>query len=681
MVRVAVPFIAGILTWQYAASLVPLWIACGVMLILAIFMQYATVITGRQMLRTGILSALMFAAGLWIRHSAEPGNTSIDALAEYRGEITAIVTQAERTEYGSKATLRLVSPQRAHRNIRVISYLRDLDVIPFPGDTLVFDGTLGYIPAASNPYAFDAAQWYQRQGIQLRTFLDNRNTTAYLPCKTLHLQNHSEHLRREVREIFTQYISNPQSRAVVLAMTIGVRDALDESLYAAYASTGTIHVLAISGLHVGIVSVLLFFLTGKVRATDKPLTKVCRMVVLLAGIWTFACIAGLSPSIVRAAFMFSVYLAGTVLRKPVRGLNVLAFSALVFLSIDPYQLNALSFQFSYLALGGIVVFFRPVYCAVPVRSIAGKFVWSTIVLSFAAQIFLLPLLIHYFQQVSVISLFSSLIAVPAAYLILTGAIILLAVQCVSTSLGVLIGQGLDLVTGGLNAAIEGMSALPFSHVSGVYLPVTEVLVLSAVTLMVALRIITRNRQWTFACVAGVAIFSVLHIGQMCIAKPAHIAAIYPHAGQLAIDVISGSTCFTTIDLNAMPKYSAREVAAFRNASSVKHIRTLDDTTLLSSGHIRILDLQATASEAHNTPSRIVIVDAMDSEARQNALLELAADWYVIGTEVGFAMRKAIKHFLSENNQRYHDLREHGAFYLAKQENNSTNEKRRQNNPW
>src|SRR5690606_3586411 len=119
-------------------------------------------------------------------------------------------------------------------------------------------------------------------------------------------------------------------------------------------------------------------IVGKVRPSTSLQRKLIKAVVLLGGIWTFAFIAGMSPSIMRAALMFSLYLGGLLLRRPAPGLNILACTAFLCLAIDPFQINSLSFQFSYLALGGILIFYKPLNRLCFPKTRLGKLAWGTV---------------------------------------------------------------------------------------------------------------------------------------------------------------------------------------------------------------------------------------------------------------------------------------------------------------
>ena len=671
-----IPFILGILIQQEVEGIAALVIGLVLTVILSIFPILCKNIHRKQQVRTGLLVALMFTMGTFLRSSVEPSQTEIQRLSTSKGLVSASVRNVTRTDYGHKAYLSINAPSTFHRNIRAIAYVQDSSVSLLPGDTLIFHGGLQIISSPGNPYAFDAAKYYVRQGIHLKTYLDSARIISHLRYHGgFHLVRKSAEIRAAIQKIYQTYVMNEQSCAVLLAMTIGIVDGLDDNIYDAYAKTGTIHVLSISGLHVGIVSVLLFLIVGRVRPSDKIPIKIFRIAMLLSGIWTFAFIAGLAPSITRASLMTSIFLTGIILRRPSKGLNVMAFTAFACLSLDPLQINSLSFQFSYLALGGILIFFKPLYRLVAVRSHITKFIWGTIVMSIAAQLLLLPLLIHYFQQISTISILSSLIAIPASYVILIGGVLILLLHHLIPAGAELAGQGMNFSISVVNDAIIGMSNLPLSHFSNIFLSPLEVAILSGGVVLFALRILTQRRQWTFATASAIALFGVFHAYSEHTARNNEMLAIYPNGDHVAIDFVAGNRCYTTFEAHTMSKYHAKEIAAFRNTFRVSRSQVLVPSPFDTSDHVHVLDLAPKKSFINDSMRfRIAVITDPEFDLEKSDILDLHADWIILSAGLSYTMRQTAEDFFTQHDQPFHDLREHGAFYLAKQKNNKTHEK-------
>jgi hypothetical protein len=339
------------------------------------------------------------------------------------------------------------------------------------------------------------------------------------------------------------------------------------------------------------------------------------------------------------------------------------------------QINSLSFQFSYLALLGILIFFIPLYNLLRPMSLVGKFMWATMVMSVAAQAFLIPLLIHYFNQVSIISLLSSLVAIPASYGILISGIFLLLLHFLLPMVANLLGHGIDIGIGLVNEMIIAMSEFPMSYLPDVYLPPIEVAILCATTVLIALRILTLNKKCTYAAMLGVVLFGILHTLSLQQSIHEEMLAIYPSDETLAIDFISEGNCFTTFNADSMPPFRKKEIASFRNTSRAQKTQQALSSSV-TSNNVHVLELSGHGSES--SCLRVAVITHSERGQLDSDLLALQADWIILSSGLTFRIRRAAQDFCNQHRIQFHDLREHGTFYLAKHKNNNSNETQWQN---
>ena len=255
--------------------------------------------------------------------------------------------------------------------------------------------------------------------------------------------------------------SNPHpehtTSAVLTAMTLGEKSALTRDLRDVYATTGASHVLALSGLHMGILFCLFTIL---VPPGHRNLLTSLLTVVLF---WSFALLTGLSTSVTRSALMLS---AATVfsLRSGQRStLNVLCLSALLMLVVWPYALFDVAFQLSFLSVFAILMVV-PVLDSFWPRSFLQdhrgfRLLWSLVAVSLAAQAGTAPLVAHYFGRLPVYFLITNLVVIPCAYAILW---LSLAYLFVPISL---LGRALLLVGSTMNSALTAIAAWPCASLS------------------------------------------------------------------------------------------------------------------------------------------------------------------------------------------------------------------------
>ena len=249
-----------------------------------------------------------------------------------------------------------------------------------------------------------------------------------------------------------------EAQAVLAAMVLGDKSALTRELRETYATTGASHILALSGLHLGIIYMLLTRLTlGRRRFW---LTQV--LVVL--GVWAFALITGLSTSVVRAAIMISLFALFSLGGRRRAPLGVLSFTAIVMLLCNPDSVYDIGFQLSFMAMLGILVFMPLFERMVSVKWMMEhrlvRWLFALMAVSVAAQLGTAPLVAYHFGRFSTYFLLTNLLVIPAATLILYGAVVTLIIPAM--------GSVLVWMTGMLNSALGWMSGLPLSSIEGLH---------------------------------------------------------------------------------------------------------------------------------------------------------------------------------------------------------------------
>jgi competence protein ComEC len=219
-------------------------------------------------------------------------------------------------------------------------------------------------------------------------------------------------------------IRDSQVQALMIALTTGKRDYFDEETYDQFLGAGIVHILAVSGLHVGILYLLLIRLTHflSFHRTGRWI----RLILILNFFIFFAFLTGLTPSVLRSVVMFSVMLLGLTFNRKSPILNSVFLSAFLLLSCDPELLWQVGFQLSYSAVIGILLF-HPVFQSM--WQPKHKFLqgcWNLIAVSISAQLATLPLSLYYFKQFPTYFILSNLIAVPFVTFFVPGCLLFLA---------------------------------------------------------------------------------------------------------------------------------------------------------------------------------------------------------------------------------------------------------------
>ena len=294
-----------------------------------------------------------------------------------------------------------------------------------PGNTIIFSKTPERIKNNGNPYEFNYQKYLARKRIYRRIYLAGQDWKVS-PARKTSIRTLAETYRNKLLHIYRQQALGDQETEILSALTLGYKRGLDPETKRVFSSAGAMHVLAVSGLHVGILFGVFTLLFGFLRKLKhgKPLFVLLALSVL----WGYAFITGLSPSVMRAATMFSlVCIAGNINRRP-NIYNTLSFSAFILLIINPNNLFEVGFQLSYTAVFGIV-FLQPKFeSLITVKHKIPHFFWTLLTVSVAAQIATFPITAYYFGQFPTYFWLSNLIVIPAVFVLISLGILLLLVS-------------------------------------------------------------------------------------------------------------------------------------------------------------------------------------------------------------------------------------------------------------
>ena len=267
------------------------------------------------------------------------------------------------------------------------------------------------------------------------------------------------------QQLHTLHIGE-QDFAVIAAMAMGDKSALNQETKEAYSISGTSHILAVSGLHIGIIFQLIILLLGGKRRSK--LTIILSTTI----VWAYVIFIGFPASAVRAA------------TDPT--LNTLALAYIIMVLVNPFNIFDIGFQMSFLAVGSILLFYPLFFCLLSSHSNIIRAIWGLFCVSLAAQIGTLPLIVFYFGRISCYSLITSFIAIPAATLILYLCVMLFILSPLTyisflaspaEGLMQLVINVLTSITQFINTAFRLTSMLPGASIEHVHLSLLQLAIL------------------------------------------------------------------------------------------------------------------------------------------------------------------------------------------------------------
>jgi len=332
------------------------------------------------------------------------------------------------------------------------------------GDELILKSAVEDISPPFNPNEFDYSAYLANKDIWHQCYLNANEWIKTGKIKGNQLIRYALLARARMVDKFKRYFKNDGARAMISTLVLGYRVDLDQAIIQAFSATGTIHVLAVSGMHVGIVFLFLSFSLSWMKTKNLG---VLRFIILLFSIWAYALLTGFSASVLRAAIMISfVITANTFSRQPNTANNIAA-SAFFLLLYDPKYITEIGFQLSYLAVIGII-WIMPMLTKLFMfsNSILNK-AYTSILLSCSAQLTTFPLVLYYFHLFPVYFLPANLfIMIPVSIIIYIGFFLLmLPIHPITRSIANYLEQFILLVNRGLHA----IEHLPASTINSVWI--------------------------------------------------------------------------------------------------------------------------------------------------------------------------------------------------------------------
>ncbi len=530
------------------------------------------------------------------------------------GEITTLRPGEQRVSAELRVTGLLRDSNLLPARGKIMAYLRG--TVPAPGDRILLAAPATRLAGPLNPAAFNYAAYLAGQNVFHRSFADSLEWTVTGTRQGWSLEALGERSRAAWFASLQPYLAGDQL-AVAAALIMGKRDLLGSEVKSAYADTGAIHVLAVSGLHVGILALLVVqFL--RLLLPARPVWLALRTVLTILLVWYFALITGLSASVQRAALMVTVVLIGKRVNRNNNIFNLLAIAALVMLVVEPKQLLQVGFQLSFTAVAGIALFARFLQRLV---YLPGKLqlAWDAVSVSTAAQLGTLPLSLFYFGQFPVYFLLSGTLVIVFAYLVLGLGLLHGLLAAVGIS-----GGGLWLTGTALRYVVELQNAFIFycGKLPGATLELTNFGLFSAVVLFfliagLAYLAFRPSHRMRWAVLGITAVLSGWWLLRPVLAPAPAQFTIYHIPRATAIDVFDGRSGLSLGDSLTKDQLTYN-VAPLRKLLGTEDSRRLDfsrDTSLaaVAVGYplLRLLDLRVLVLDGQAPPAPDVDVPEVD----------------------------------------------------------------------
>jgi len=484
-VKLIIPFIAGILIQINFFVSFPFFMETATILLLILtIINLIKPISSSFKFRYifGIATyCLLFLLGVNQVDWAGNATNELDILNKKEGVIIAnVIEDPQEKDKSYKAVLDVIAIKSKDQWIAadgntVVYFEKDSSAKKIKlGDQLLFEPNFTDIKSNNNPGEFDYKKYMAFRLISKQTYLKSNNWKLIKNKQGNELVVFTSGFRDKLLSIFRANGLSGNEFAVASALILGYKDKIDENILKAYSASGAMHVLSVSGMHVGIIYVVLNYLLSFFNKIKMG--GFLKALILLATLWFYTLLSGLSPCILRAAIMLSFVVVGESLKRKPSIYNTLSVSAFILLLINPYFIMDIGFQLSYLAVLGIVMFQQRFYKLLEVKNWFLDKIWSLISVSLAAQLATTPVTLYYFHQFPNYFLLTNVVVVPFATIVMYMAILLFFISYIDP-LASFLGEYLSYSVKLLNGGVMYIEQLPYSIVPNISVSGYQVLIL------------------------------------------------------------------------------------------------------------------------------------------------------------------------------------------------------------
>ncbi|MCB0525195.1 MAG: ComEC family competence protein [Lewinellaceae bacterium] len=414
------------------------------------------------------------------------------------------------------------------------------------GDKICFRGNISEIEAVQNPYAFDYKRYLHFQNIHFQCFAKGDVIQILSIGNGSPIWSAAYKCRNHLLTVLQKHFPGQNEYAVASALMLGYKEDLPDELREAYAETGSMHALAVSGTHVGMLYMGIFLLTQQLRLRGR--WRLLETALILLSIWGFTFLTGATPSVLRASLMFSIYMIGKAFWRNTSAWNVLPASAYLLLLINPYFLFHLGFQLSYTAVAGMVFFYPRLYKLFPPGPKWVDYGLKVLLVGVSAQLGTLPLTLFYFNQFPVYFWLAGWIVILGAAMVLWGGALLILLDAISQSLALWPGKLMNLLLTSLNKSIVCIQQLPGSLIVGVWIPAWVAMSLYFAIILLGALLVWRRARWLAAFLVLMTLLGLYRITSLAKKQEQKSIIVYQvNKQKRLLDFFDGRSLYTLSD--------------------------------------------------------------------------------------------------------------------------------------
>lgn len=422
------------------------------------------------------------------------------------------------------------------------------------GDCIIVLKNPEEVEKPPNPEQFDYKDYLYKKGVKYQVYLKSDDWLVLNHNDANPIYRFSYFIRDFLLETMKNLGIKENEYAVAAAILLGYDDILPLELRQQYVAAGAMHILCVSGLHVGVVfmvfSYMLIFLDDK-----KTCQRIVKQSILLVLIWFYALLAGLAPSILRATIMLSFVIIGNIINRKGVLLNSLAASAFLLLCLNPANLFDIGFLLSYVAVVGIVVLQKPISRLFYFRFNFLNKIWEITSVTIAAQIATTPFTIFYFHQFPIYFWLSNLFMTPVSSIVIIGGMIMLLIFFIPY-VNNIVAYAVSKMIYIMNLGVSWIESLPYSIIKGLYINDLQFLILLMILLAILFYAEFRSTKILISIMIMTCAFLSINLKNIHQQNNQKEVVIYSINNMTAIDFIYGRSHVLLADTTFISDESA-----------------------------------------------------------------------------------------------------------------------------
>lgn len=500
-VRFLIPLIVGILIeyylhpeigWRY------LLLALSILTISFSFLSKKKDLYQYRWIFGAGINLLFIIGGIFLTsYQLEKSSYTFESEAKsYRAEIIDIPQQKENTIY-----LKTYLPDYKKKIVCYISPTILSDSIKV-GDEIFFHSKIEEFTSYETYNGFNYAQFMHNNGYAGMTYIPAYRWD-FSENKNLNPKIKALQIREQIIDFYNSLDLDESQSAILSALTLGYKNDLTDEITQGFRATGTAHILAISGLHVGIIwgviSSLLFF----IRRGKGFIVKQC---IIIIALWIYAFIVGLPPSVIRACIMLTLFCIGQMVNRKRVPFNTLSVAGFILLAYNPLLLFDIGFQFSFSSVAFIIWLHPKTQQLIKTKNKVGRKLWSYFSLSLIAQLGTFPIAMYYFGSFPTYFFITNLLIIPLAMALSYLALLLIITHLFSSSF--IIIEGIKIVIDTITTIVHFFERIPFAYITDLKINLFELVLIFCIVIGFSSVFIHKRRSYLKLSLA----FSLLFIG-------------------------------------------------------------------------------------------------------------------------------------------------------------------------